>query len=164
MMTCGAGSNFRNRESASMPFIFGMRKSSRITSAEHRSSTVKASSALAAAPGNFRPGCLPSMLLRPARTTGWSSTISRRIGVFVDRFSMKSTLPEEVPDGCGPKLEYQLSRDWRNCLYNGTLARRTANLQVCGNAVRALSHPANSETRRIRVHQKTLTIIFDEQL
>jgi DNA gyrase/topoisomerase IV subunit A len=31
---------------------------------------------------------------------------------------MKSTLPKKMPDGCGPQLEDELSRNWCDCLDN----------------------------------------------
>src|SRR5258708_2147352 len=163
MMRGGGGCGLGKKERGSMPFIFGIRKSSKITSAGQGSSNALAPSALAAARSSLRPGCLPSMLLKPARTTGWSSTISSRIGDFVDRFSMKSTLPEEMPDRCGPQPTHQFRRYRRNCLHGRALTKLAADLQFSGNGVSTFSHATNSETRGVRIRHKPLAVVLYQQ-
>ena len=68
---------------ASTPSIWGMRRSIRTTSGRSRKARSAASAPVLASPSTSKSGSLSKMPLRPLRTTGWSSAISRRILSFI---------------------------------------------------------------------------------
>src|ERR1700678_2009432 len=138
----------------------GMRRSSRSRSAGFARSISSASAPLEAEPRTSTPAWVPSMLVRPASTTGGSSTIRMRIGLY--RLSdinpmFLSVFPEPLwPVGeCNARRQRRGYYDARAC------AGLCLNLEFGRDALSASPHAANAEAMQKVALYKACAVVLD---
>src|ERR1035437_2162692 len=137
----------------------GMRRSSSSRSAGLSRRISKSSSPLDAEPATSTPACVPSILVRPASTTGWSSTIRMRIGAF-RRSGIDPMLLYIFPEQFWPGGECNARRQRRGYLDTRALARLALDLEGGRDALGASAHAANAEAQQAVALYKACAVVF----
>src|ERR1700722_945203 len=137
----------------------GIRRSSSITSGRCRSMRTKASCPFHAAPTTLRLSWVPSMLARPARTTGWSSTIRIRTLPFASLLITETSQSEDF-DVVGEARERKAQWHWRCDDNTSTGAGGTGDLQRCSDSFGAFAHPLQAKAANRRGWLKTDAVIL----